>query len=98
MAGEISIAEERNAVRTLALSHRLLAHIVEYLKRSTPNERGLLFATRNGTPWDAKASGNAEAVPVARFSWDRAGRSARYGDLFPVVPNIENRNNLATLN
>ncbi len=32
---------------------RLLGHIVEYLKQWTPNERGLLFATRNGTPWDA---------------------------------------------
>jgi hypothetical protein len=47
-----------------SLSHRLLAHIVEYLKRWKPNERGLLFATRNGTPWDANLVVKRKLYPL----------------------------------
>jgi hypothetical protein len=49
--------KSENAVRCFALSPRLLAHIADFLKRWQPNERGLLFATRNGTPWDANLLG-----------------------------------------
>jgi hypothetical protein len=42
-----------NAVSCFVLSSRLLAHIADSLKRWKPNEKGLLFATRNGTPWDS---------------------------------------------
>lgn len=51
--GKFQSPKSENALRCFAVSAHLLAHIVDYLKRWTPNERGLLFATRNGTPWDA---------------------------------------------
>jgi integrase len=62
--GRFQSPKSENAVRTFALSHRLLAHIVEYLKRWTPNERGLLFATRNGTPWDANLVVKRKLYPL----------------------------------
>ena len=51
--GKFQSPKSENAVRCFALSHRLLAHVADCLRRWKPNERGLLFATRNGTPWDA---------------------------------------------
>ena len=64
MAGKIPIAEERKRGTDFALSPRFLAHIVEYLKRWKPNERGLLFATRNGTPWDANLVVKRKLYPL----------------------------------
>jgi hypothetical protein len=40
-----------SAIRRFALSSRLLAHVADYLKQWEPNEKGLIFATRQGTPW-----------------------------------------------
>ena len=37
---------------------------MEYLKRWTPNEKGLLFATRNGTPWDANLLVKRKLYPL----------------------------------
>ena len=51
--GKYQSPKSENAVRCLSLSPRLLAHIADNLKRWKPNGPGLLFATRNGTPWDA---------------------------------------------
>jgi integrase len=51
--GKFQSPKSENAVRRFALSARLLGHIAENLRRAKPNEQGLLFATRNGTPWDA---------------------------------------------
>jgi integrase len=51
--GRFQSPKSENAVRSFALSPRLLAHIADFLKRWKPNERRLLFATRHGTPWDA---------------------------------------------
>ena len=51
--GKLQSPKSENAIRVLALSPGIVAHIVDVQRRWTPNERGLLFATRNGTPWDA---------------------------------------------
>ncbi len=51
--GKFQSPKSENAVRSFALSPRLLEHIAGFLKRWKPNDRGLLFATRTGTPWDA---------------------------------------------
>jgi integrase len=51
--GKIQSPKSESAVRCFALSLRLLAHLADYCKGWRPNEKGLLFATRNGTPWDA---------------------------------------------
>jgi integrase len=50
--GRFQSPKSENAKRCFALSPRLLNHMAEYIQRLRPNERGLLFATRNGTPWD----------------------------------------------
>jgi len=50
--GKFQSPKSENAVRCCALSRGLVAHLAEYRKRWQPNERRLLFATRNGTPWD----------------------------------------------
>lgn len=51
--GKLQEPKTENAVRAFALSPQLLARLEEYTRGWRPNEKGLLFATRNGTPWDA---------------------------------------------
>jgi integrase len=62
--GKVQSPKSENALRTFALSPRLLGHIAEFLKRWKPNERGLLFATRNGTPWDANLLVKRKLYPL----------------------------------
>jgi integrase len=62
--GKVQSPKSENAMRTFALSPRLLGHIAEFLKRWQPNERGLLFATRNGTPWDANLLVKRKLYPL----------------------------------
>jgi integrase len=50
--GKFQSPKSENARRCFALSPRLSNHVLEYIKHLRPNERDLLFATRNGTPWD----------------------------------------------
>ena len=50
--GKFQSPKSENAVRVIALSPGLAAHIAGFLKRWTPNEQGLVFATRNGAPLD----------------------------------------------
>jgi integrase len=42
----------------------LLEHIADTLRRSKPNQEGLLFATRNGTPWDANLLVKRKLYPL----------------------------------
>ncbi|HTZ72945.1 MAG TPA: site-specific integrase [Candidatus Aquilonibacter sp.] len=51
--GRVQTPKTENAYRTLALSSELVEHLRDFVFKLIPNERGLLFATRNGTPWDA---------------------------------------------
>ena len=51
--GKFQSPKSENAVRCFALSPRLVTHVASCLKTWKPNERGLFFATRSGTPWDA---------------------------------------------
>ena len=62
--GKFQSPKSENAVRCFALSPRLLAHVADCAKRWTPNERGLLFATRNGTPWDANLLVKRKLYPL----------------------------------
>jgi integrase len=62
--GKFQSPKSENAMRSFALSPRLLAHIVDFLKRWKPNERGLLFATRHGTPWDANLLVKRKLYPL----------------------------------
>lgn len=51
--GIFQAPKSESSTRSFSLSPRLVAHIANRIKWWTPNERGLLFATRDGTPWDA---------------------------------------------
>src|SRR5262245_5416544 len=51
--GKIQTPKSERAVLCFALSPRILAHLAECCKTWRPNEANLLFAMRNGTPWDA---------------------------------------------
>ena len=51
--GKLQEPKTDNALRSFALSPQLVAHLTGYKQRWRPNEKRLLFATRNGTPWDA---------------------------------------------
>jgi integrase len=62
--GKFQSPKSENAVRCFALSPRLLAHIADSLKRWKPNEKGLFFATRNGTPWDANLLVKRKLYPL----------------------------------
>jgi len=62
--GKFQSPKSENAVRAFALSPQLLAQIVEFLRRWHPNERRLLFATRNGTPWDANLLVKRKLYPL----------------------------------
>ena len=62
--GKIQSPKSESAVRCFALSPRLLAHLAEHCKKWRPNEKGLLFATRNGTPWDANLLVKRKLYPL----------------------------------
>lgn len=62
--GKFQSPKSESAVRCFALPSRLLAHIVDFLRRWKPNQRGLLFATRNGTPWDANPLVKRKLYPL----------------------------------
>ena len=50
--GEIQTVKSRKGNRRFPISAELVEHLRAYLQTWRPNPLGLLFATRNGTPWD----------------------------------------------
>lgn len=62
--GKFQSPKSENAVRCFALSPRLVAHVESCLKTWKPNERGLFFATRSGTPWDANLLVKRKLYPL----------------------------------
>jgi integrase len=62
--GKFQSPKSENAIRCFALSPRLLVHIADCLRRWKPTERGLLFVTRNGTPWDASLLVKRKLYPL----------------------------------
>jgi integrase len=51
--GHILDPKTANGIRCFSLSPKLLLHLRRFLFRWRPNALRLLFATKNGTPWDA---------------------------------------------
>jgi integrase len=64
--GKLQDPKTENAVRAFALSPRLGVHLAEHMRGWRPNERRLLFATRNGTPWDANLLVKRKLRPLLR--------------------------------
>jgi len=62
--GKVQSPKTENAMRCFALSPRLQLHMSDFLKRWKPNEGGFLFATRNGTPWDANLLVKRKLYPL----------------------------------
>jgi integrase len=50
--GKLQEPKTANATRTFALSPNLLEHLRRFIAAWRPNQQRLLFASRNGTPWD----------------------------------------------
>jgi len=50
--GQIQTVKSRKGNRRFPISAELVEHLRAYLQTWRPNPLGLLFATRNGTPWD----------------------------------------------
>jgi len=75
--GGIQSPKTENAVRAFALSSRLAMHIRSFLLNWRPNGRGLLFATRKETPWDANLIVKRKLHPVLeKLGIRRAGLHA----------------------
>ena len=64
--GKLEQPKTENAVRAFALSPQLVAWLEEYRRGWRPNEKRLLFATRNGTPWDANLLVKRKLKPLLR--------------------------------
>lgn len=62
--GKIQSPKSESAVRRFAVSAGLLEQLAEFCKHVRPNEKGLLFATRNGTPWDANLLVKRKLYPL----------------------------------
>ncbi|MGB9069120.1 MAG: tyrosine-type recombinase/integrase [Candidatus Acidiferrales bacterium] len=62
--GKFQSPKSENAVRSFALSPRLLGHLAGHIRHMRPNENGLLFSTRNGTAWDANLLVKRKLYPL----------------------------------
>jgi len=53
--GKLGDPKTDDSIRVVELSTQACEHLKMFLKSWRPNERRLLFSTRNGTPWDQNA-------------------------------------------
>ena len=51
--GKLVSPKTYSSIRAINLSQQCIEHLRNFLQHWRPNENRLLFATRNGTPWDA---------------------------------------------
>ena len=63
--GKLQEPKTENSVRSFALSSQLLEHLRSRLLAWRPNQQRLIFATRNGSPWDGKKARKA-LTPLLR--------------------------------
>ena len=50
--GRVQTPKTANSIRQFAISRKLASHLRAYLSTWRPNLLNLVFATKNGTPWD----------------------------------------------
>jgi integrase len=50
--GKLGDPKTANSIRVINLSPECVENLRDFLKSWRPNDQRLLFATRNGTPWD----------------------------------------------
>jgi integrase len=62
--GKIETVKSKKGVRTCEISPQLVEHLRGYLRTWRPNRLGLLFASKNGTPWDADIVRKRKLYPL----------------------------------
>lgn len=62
--GELQTPKSRSAVRTVPMPEVLAMALKNYLRVRKPNRAGLLFATRNGTPYSANTIVQRKLWPI----------------------------------
>ena len=79
--GRVQSPKTETAYRTIAISPNLAVHLRRFLESWRPNERRLLFVTRNGTPWDSNLLVKRKLYPLLdELGIKRAGLHAfRHG-------------------
>jgi integrase len=64
--GKMQQPKTENAVRSFAISPEMASHVRDVLVRWRPNSQRLIFATRNGTPWDANLLVKRKLQPLLK--------------------------------
>ena len=64
--GKMQQPKTENAVRSFAISPEMASHLRDVLVRWRPNSQRLIFATRNGTPWDANLLVKRKLQPLLK--------------------------------
>jgi len=74
--------------RLCEISPQLAEHLRRYLRTWRSNRLGLLFATGNGTPWDADLVRKRKLYPqLEKLGIERCGfRAFRHGNELAVTP------------
>jgi integrase len=80
--GKIQTVKSKKGNRICEISPLLVEHLRRYLRTWRPNRLGLLFATRNGTPWDTDTVRKRKLYPLlAKLGIERCGFHAfRHGN------------------
>jgi integrase len=80
--GKIETVKSKKGNRLCEISPQLVEHLRTYLCTWRPNRLGLLFATRNGTPWDADLVRKRKLYPLLeKLGIERCGFHAfRHGN------------------
>lgn len=69
--GQVQTVKSLKGNREFAISRELVEHLREYLRTWRPNELNLLFATQNGTPWDANLLRKRKFHPLLKEAGHR---------------------------
>ncbi len=80
--GKIETVKSKKGNRLCEISPQLAEHLRGYLRTWRPNRLGLLFATANGTPWDADLVRKRKLYPLLeKLGIERCGFHAfRHGN------------------
>jgi len=80
--GKIETVKSKKGNRLCEISPQLAEHLRQFLRSWRPNRLGLLFATKNGTPWDADVVRKRKLYPLlGKLGIERCGFHAfRHGN------------------
>ncbi len=80
--GKIQTVKSKKGNRICEISPLLVEHLRRYLRTWRPNRLGLLFTTRNGTPWDTDTVRKRKLYPLLeKLKIERCGFHAfRHGN------------------